>query len=108
MGRLIDEARDILDKWEFFYGQRAGRELWAVKPVEVQNQDIENFNRDIQIVRTALADAVPVAHGEWVKSESMPRSARCSVCGCWVTRHSVSENWFRYCPHCGADMREEK
>lgn len=32
----IDRAIDILDKWEFFYGQRAGRELWAGKPTEVQ------------------------------------------------------------------------
>lgn len=71
MERLIDEARDILDKWEFFYGQRAGRELWAVKPVEVQNQDIENFNRDIQTVKTALAEVVPVV--------------RCKDCKNWGT-----------------------
>lgn len=24
---IIDRAIEILDKWEFFYGQRAGREL---------------------------------------------------------------------------------
>lgn len=39
----IDRANDILDKWEFFYGQRAGRELWADKPTEVQDEDIANF-----------------------------------------------------------------
>lgn len=33
----IDRANDILDKWEFLYGQRAGRELWADKPTAVQN-----------------------------------------------------------------------
>lgn len=50
----IDRAIDILDKWEFFYGQRAGRELWAEKPTEVQNEDIANFCRDLGLVREAL------------------------------------------------------
>lgn len=53
--RLIEQALDILAKWEFFYGQRAGRELWADKSKEVQDKDIADFNRDIQIVRSALA-----------------------------------------------------
>ena len=46
-----------------------------------------------------------VVHGKWIKSQSMPRSAKCSECKCWITKHSVNELWFRYCPHCGADMR---
>lgn len=52
----IERALDILDKWEFFYGQRAGRELWSDKPVEVQNKDIADFNRDIALVRTQLQE----------------------------------------------------
>ena len=52
--RMIEQARNILDKWQFFYGQRAGRELWAEKPETVQEQDIADFNRDIEIVRSAL------------------------------------------------------
>lgn len=50
----IDRVNDILDKWEFFYGQRAGRELWADKPTEVQDEDIANFCRDLSLVREAL------------------------------------------------------
>lgn len=50
----IERAIDILDKLEFFYGQRAGRELWADKPTEVQNEDIANFCRDLGLVREAL------------------------------------------------------
>lgn len=50
----IDRVNDILDKWEFFYGQRAGRELWADKPTEVQDEDIANFCRDLGPVREAL------------------------------------------------------
>lgn len=50
----IDRAIEILDKWEFFHGQRAGRELWADKPKEVQDKDIADFCRDLGIVREAL------------------------------------------------------
>ncbi len=52
----IDRAIEILNKWEFFYGQRAGRELWADKPTEVQNEDIANFCRDLGLVREALGE----------------------------------------------------
>ena len=49
------EVLDILDKLEFFYGQRSGRELWNDKPIDVQNEDIENFNRDIQKIRDYIS-----------------------------------------------------
>lgn len=51
-----EKVIDILDKWEFFFGQRAGRELWADKPTDIQNQDIADFNRDVQLVRSALRE----------------------------------------------------
>lgn len=51
MGINREEVLDILDKMEFFGGQRAGRELWNDKPKEVQDKDIDNFNRDIQKIR---------------------------------------------------------
>lgn len=53
-GAEINETLEILDKWEFFYGQRAGRELWGDKPEEIQNEDIENFNRDLRKVRELI------------------------------------------------------
>lgn len=46
-----EQAIDILDKMDFFQGQRAGRELWNDKPFEVQEQDIANFSRDISLVK---------------------------------------------------------
>ena len=65
----IDRANDILDKWEFFYGQRAGRELWVDKPTEVQNEDIANFCRDLGLVREALERA------RWIPcSERLPEN----------------------------------
>ena len=43
-----DQAIDIVEKFNFFYGQRAGRELWNDKPFEVQEKDIVNFSRDCE------------------------------------------------------------
>ena len=46
------------------------------------------------------ADVVPVVHGEW---ERIPYSFvggyRCSRCG-----QKTMENFWLYCPHCGARM----
>ena len=44
----------MLDKLSFFGGQRAGRELWNNKPREVQDEDIANFNRDIEYLRDII------------------------------------------------------
>lgn len=40
------EAIDIVNKFDFFYGQRAGRELWLDKPGAVQELDLKNFRLD--------------------------------------------------------------
>lgn len=45
------EVLEILDKMEFFQGQRAGRELWMDKPEDVQERDLLNFINDIQKIR---------------------------------------------------------
>lgn len=48
----FEQVMDILDKLEFLLGQRAGRELWGDKPTDVQDKDISDFNRDLEIVRS--------------------------------------------------------
>ena len=53
----IFKCLEILDKFQFFQGQRAGRELWNDKPVEIQNEDIKNFNKDIEFIRNVLKSA---------------------------------------------------
>lgn len=50
----LEKCMDILDKLSFFGGQRAGRELWNDKPREVQDEDIANFNRDIEYLRDII------------------------------------------------------
>ena len=47
-------ALEVLDKLSFFGGQRAGRELWNDKSREVQDEDIANFNRDIEYLRDII------------------------------------------------------
>lgn len=50
MDSKLNECLDILDKMKFF-NQRAGRELWFDKPKNIQDKDIENYNRDINTLR---------------------------------------------------------
>lgn len=50
----ISKCLEILDKFQFFQGQRAGRKLWNNKPTEIQDEDIKNFNRDIEFIRNVL------------------------------------------------------
>ena len=50
----VIRALDICDKLDFFGGQRAGRELWFTKPVEVQNADIMKFAEDIAFVKEII------------------------------------------------------
>lgn len=57
---------DILDKFEFFQGQRAGRELWNDKPKEVQDKDIADFIKDINYIRSYLQDSVVLSREEYI------------------------------------------
>ncbi len=56
---------DILDKMEFFQGQRAGRELWSNKPKEVQDKDIADFIKDINYIRSYLQNSVVLSREEY-------------------------------------------
>lgn len=107
--RITDKAIDILDKWEFFYGQRAGRELWGEKPTEVQDQDIADFNRDILVVRSAITALRPF--GQWVHGKTLHTKRYCSNCGCSRPYEKRNKNYLvwssNFCPSCGSDMREE-
>ena len=47
----IIKANDILKKLDFFGGQRAGRELWFEKPTDIQNEDVENFSKDVAFLK---------------------------------------------------------
>lgn len=86
---MANKVLDILNKWEFFYGQRAGRELWADKTKEAQDKDIADFNRDIQVVRAALDTETHVFDKEEVYHNCTVQILTNSVTG------EVSVGWWR-------------
>ena len=75
----LEKAIEILDKLSFFGGQRAGRELWNDKSREVQDEDIANFNRDVEWLRDFICrmdagwipvkEALPPEPPEYVDDE---------------------------------------
>ena len=62
-----EKVFDIINKFEFFQGQRAGRELWNDKPKEVQDKDIADFIKDINYIRSYLQDSVVLSREEYEK-----------------------------------------
>ena len=99
-----EKVFDILNKWEFFFGQRAGRELWADKPKAVQDQDIADFNRDMKIIRDALR---PVSR-ETVK-KLFPGCEKCNGTGAYsrYAKNLSKTLLAKYCPHCGRPLTDE-
>ena len=65
-----EQAIDILDKFDFFQGQRAGRELWNEKPKEVQDEDIATFSKNVALLKEYIADVVPRSECEQCKEVS--------------------------------------
>ena len=59
-----EKAIEILDRMEFFQGQRAGRELWNEKPFEIQERDIKNFLNDIALLKEYIANAASKSEDE--------------------------------------------
>ena len=51
-----EKAIEIVQKLDFFYGQRAGRELWARKPRLVQDEDVQSFHRDCEALLEYLRE----------------------------------------------------
>ena len=99
---------DILEKWSFFFGQRAGRELWGDKPKEVQDQDIADFNRDMKIVRSALRpvsreQVEKVWRAHWNESTHLGGFVYCSRCG----YNALEANNYTFCPKCGSPFTDE-
>ena len=106
----IEKALDIIEKWNFFYGQRAGRELWGDKPTEVQNQDIEDLKRDLDYIRQFVEElqqyrqvgTVEECRTDVERKTPIPVLInggfyKCPSCG---SGRSVKHR-YNYCPKCG-------
>lgn len=91
-------------------------------------EGVENtFDSGVQwimekIDRLPPADVRPVVRGKWIsdhpgknlgeevrldKDGCPENSCYCSVCGEWLTASDEYQVKGRFCPNCGADMREE-
>lgn len=61
----------------------------------------------LKLLNNKAVEAAPVRKGHWIPHKfpglSLPEDGYdCSVCDEWYTKTAL-----RYCPNCGADMREE-
>ena len=67
--KSIEKALDILEKFKFFQGQRAGRELWNDKPKEIQDQDIKDFVDNVDYVKGVINAFKECNKGDVIISE---------------------------------------
>ena len=68
------EALDILDRMEFFQGQRAGRELWSQKNPQLQDIDIACFVRDISNLREYVSSLATDTNDGHKSADVVPRA----------------------------------
>ena len=100
----MPDREKVIDGLEMlrFFNQRAGRELWADKPHDVQEQDISNAD---VIYESAIA---MLKEQEAVKPKSKTRHGSTTMvqhwCGnCMVMLHGKP----KYCPNCGRKVKWE-
>ena len=65
-----EKALDILDRMDFFQGQRAGRELWNEKSRYVQERDLQIFREDISELKAYIFNVVPKSEVERLQKEN--------------------------------------
>ena len=65
---MIDKlkALEIIDKRDFF-NDRAGRELWSKKTIDIQNEDIKNAHEDYKLLKEYILGQPKV--NEWIPIE---------------------------------------
>lgn len=66
-----EDVMNILDRMDFFQGQRAGRELWHDKPFEVQEQDIADFTKGIAAVKAFIKVTLALLRDKQASIEMM-------------------------------------
>ena len=66
----FEKVFDILSRWDFFFGQRSGRELWADKTREMQDKDIVDFNQDMRMVQKWVREAARLMGYEVVEEHT--------------------------------------
>jgi len=103
-----EQAIEILDKFDFFYGQRAGRELWNDKPYDVQEKDIAAFSRDCSLLVEYVkgSENAETSRSKWVhtnKAATWRAKDECGKCG-YHDKDRNDLSFWKFCPNCGAKM----
>ena len=118
------QAISLVEMFDFFQGQRAGRELWNDKPFEIQEKDIENFSRGchqlIEYIKNCTktmpaveTETEEVRYAEWAYSATQRRIV-CTRCRTPRPFKKVKgkehfSTWHsKRCPECGAIMKEKE
>ena len=65
----------------------------------VKKVELRMFDR---INRIPTIEAVPVVHGEWIKSDLLFEADKCTICNSSI----YNTSGMNFCPNCGADMRK--
>jgi uncharacterized protein (UPF0212 family) len=94
------ELCDRLNKMQFLLGQRAGRDLWATKPVEVQQMDLDSFNNDIRFIRDYIWDLERRDLGRVAYYDIYLGAYYCPTCNERVPLG------IKYCSECGQRISE--
>ena len=89
----FEKVFDILSRWDFFFGQRAGRELWADKPREMQDKDIVDFSQDMRAVRRWAHEAARLMGYEVVEEHTSTNEKKHADANENARVHSEEETW---------------
>lgn len=94
--KLEDQALGEVNKYMHDEGMVDSFKRWStiLNERSAYKYDIMNMPR---------VDAEPVRHGKWIHYKD---EHTCTNCGQTVTGDWNAENYYDYCPHCGARMDE--
>lgn len=79
----------------------------GLEPQEIKSLQAEwEVSRQvIDSLRAQIAEAAPVVHGTWRKSDFIPGMLTCNQCGAQRNPNfKIGGGTWSYCPNCGAKM----
>ena len=69
--------------------------------LEIKYSDGSSFSHKSWIRLFWKKDVVPIKHGEW---KTVQKTNEYSICQCSVCLWFATDEYYPYCPHCGARM----
>lgn len=97
MAEYIEREKAIEVLLSYPIGTFGGKDIYSA-----ENRACRNEIQDIP-----AADVAPVVHGRWKENDNFDDGFWvCSSCG-FVSEATAAHKLYKFCPNCGADMREE-